>query len=450
MIALSWPSLGGRPVEEHRAWLDRATALLPGIPSAAERTALTADHATALLTLGDPAAWRAVADLPTRAETATARRDLARAFSNISQSSMTWGRYDQARTFLDVAAELADSTSYPLMDPTVRIIEAHLNYRTGAWSGLSATIAELAASEDVAPIRLQARMIEGLLALAAGDTDQAEQALEEVVIGYQNAELADDALTAAAGLARLHVVRGNLQRARAAMEAGVAKIVETGNWLWATDIAPIWVEALVRTDDLHRAEELVRRLSAWLVDRSIPALTAALTTCSASVADGRGETRRAAALFAGAATAWAELPRPYDALLSAERQGLALLAVGSTADALAMLADVQQQLLDLGARWDADRVARVLREHDVDVTRTWRGGRRGYGNELSPRELEVLHLVAEGMTNRQAAEALFISPRTVAEHVSGAMRKLGVTSRTALVAAATRTGVARNETDPPS
>ena len=115
-----------------------------------------------------------------------------------------------------------------------------------------------------------------------------------------------------------------------------------------------------------------------------------------------------------------------------------------------MLAEAQQRLFELGARWDADRVARVLRTHDVEVTRTWRGGRHGYGNELSPRELEVLRLVVAGLTNRKVAEALFISPRTVAEHVGGAMRKLGVTSRTALAAAAMRAGVVADETDPRS
>jgi DNA-binding NarL/FixJ family response regulator len=134
--------------------------------------------------------------------------------------------------------------------------------------------------------------------------------------------------------------------------------------------------------------------------------------------------------------------------LAAERQGRALLAAGEAAEALLVLAEAERRLFDLGARWDADRAARVLRVHDVDVRRTWRGGRNGYGDELSPREREVVRLVVTGLTNRKVAEALFISPRTVAEHVSGAMRKLGVTSRTALAAAATKAGIAADGADP--
>jgi DNA-binding CsgD family transcriptional regulator len=50
---------------------------------------------------------------------------------------------------------------------------------------------------------------------------------------------------------------------------------------------------------------------------------------------------------------------------------------------------------------------------------------------LSPREVEVLGLVAEGLTNAQVAERLFLSPRTVQRHLNSIYHKLGVSSRTA-------------------
>jgi len=61
-----------------------------------------------------------------------------------------------------------------------------------------------------------------------------------------------------------------------------------------------------------------------------------------------------------------------------------------------------------------------------------RGGRRGYGAELSPREREVAHLAAAGHTNKEIAEHLFVSVNTVKKQISAAMRKLGVRSRSAL------------------
>jgi DNA-binding CsgD family transcriptional regulator len=57
---------------------------------------------------------------------------------------------------------------------------------------------------------------------------------------------------------------------------------------------------------------------------------------------------------------------------------------------------------------------------------------------LTPRERDVLMLIAEGRTDRQIAEALFISPRTVAMHVSSILAKLGVTNRGGAAAVAHR------------
>ena len=50
---------------------------------------------------------------------------------------------------------------------------------------------------------------------------------------------------------------------------------------------------------------------------------------------------------------------------------------------------------------------------------------------LTPREVEVLVLVAEGLTNAQVAQRLFLSPRTVQRHLNSIYHKLGVSSRTA-------------------
>jgi DNA-binding NarL/FixJ family response regulator len=62
---------------------------------------------------------------------------------------------------------------------------------------------------------------------------------------------------------------------------------------------------------------------------------------------------------------------------------------------------------------------------------------------LSPRELEVVRLMLDGMTNRQIAQELSKSPKTVTAQLASAMRKYGVTSRTALAMSVTQAGVVR-------
>lgn len=58
--------------------------------------------------------------------------------------------------------------------------------------------------------------------------------------------------------------------------------------------------------------------------------------------------------------------------------------------------------------------------------------------QFSPREQEVLHLLIEGKSDRDIAEALCISPLTVMRHVTGILNKLGVSSRTAAATQALR------------
>jgi DNA-binding NarL/FixJ family response regulator len=60
---------------------------------------------------------------------------------------------------------------------------------------------------------------------------------------------------------------------------------------------------------------------------------------------------------------------------------------------------------------------------------------------LTPREREVLHLVAEGLTSSEIAGRLFISPRTAESHRANLMRKLGLRSRTDLVRFAFQKGI---------
>ncbi|MDP9366889.1 MAG: helix-turn-helix transcriptional regulator, partial [Chloroflexota bacterium] len=64
------------------------------------------------------------------------------------------------------------------------------------------------------------------------------------------------------------------------------------------------------------------------------------------------------------------------------------------------------------------------------------------GTGLTPREVEVLRLLAEGHSNREIAETLFVSPRTVDNHVTAVLAKLEAKSRMAAVAAARRLGIA--------
>ncbi|HEY7812229.1 MAG TPA: LuxR C-terminal-related transcriptional regulator, partial [Nakamurella sp.] len=82
----------------------------------------------------------------------------------------------------------------------------------------------------------------------------------------------------------------------------------------------------------------------------------------------------------------------------------------------------------LGARPFVDRARRVLRAAgDRPPARA-----RSAAGELSERELQVIRLVAVGLSNTEIAQRLFISQRTVTTHLQHVYRRLGLQSRTAL------------------
>jgi DNA-binding CsgD family transcriptional regulator len=96
----------------------------------------------------------------------------------------------------------------------------------------------------------------------------------------------------------------------------------------------------------------------------------------------------------------------------------------------------------LGARPSADQARRLLRalgERPAAAPRAATG-------ELSQRELEVVRLVADGLSNTEIARRLFISPRTVTTHLQHVYTRLGLPSRTALTRWVLENGLAAEDT----
>jgi DNA-binding NarL/FixJ family response regulator len=100
------------------------------------------------------------------------------------------------------------------------------------------------------------------------------------------------------------------------------------------------------------------------------------------------------------------------------------------------------ELRALGAGPAAAIVARRLRDRGVrGVPRGPRPRTRDNPAGLTPREVEVLALLADGSRNAQIAERLVVSPKTVDHHVSSILRKLAVRTRGEAAAEAARLGL---------
>jgi DNA-binding CsgD family transcriptional regulator/tetratricopeptide (TPR) repeat protein len=94
----------------------------------------------------------------------------------------------------------------------------------------------------------------------------------------------------------------------------------------------------------------------------------------------------------------------------------------------------------MGATAVRDRVFRDRRAQGLPIPRGPRGGTRGEGL-VSAREMDVLRLLVDGLTDAQIADELFLSPKTVGHHVSSLLRKLDEPTRARAVATAVRRGL---------
>jgi DNA-binding CsgD family transcriptional regulator len=169
---------------------------------------------------------------------------------------------------------------------------------------------------------------------------------------------------------------------------------------------------------------------------------AALGEAEATRLDGHPDPER----WAAAASAWDQLAQPYPAAYARWRQAEALLTQhGARAAATTALRQAYEVTRRLGAvplRREIEGLARRARVDLAEPAAAEAAPARPadpYG--LTPREREVLALLADGRTNPQIAQALFISARTAGIHVSNILAKLGVASRGEAAAVAHRGGL---------
>ncbi len=261
------------------------------------------------------------------------------------------------------------------------------------------------------------------------DADSADEAL-----GVLD-EVADIPL-ARVSVPLLHALRGDLDRARATFEEfrTMPAAVEVGP-TWAPLLSQIG-EVACMLGDTETADLVYSRLSTLEPDFSADGSGAVFCNAASpqllgDLAMTCGRVTVAVSHYRLATEMNARIgARPFLAL---SRLGLAqaLAELGSLAEARALAAQAASEFraLDLPPRLEsADRLLRRI------------GVQERAADPLSPRESEVVSLVAQALTNREIATRLVLSERTVETHVRSVLAKLGLRTRTEIAAWSLRNG----------
>jgi ATP/maltotriose-dependent transcriptional regulator MalT len=186
--------------------------------------------------------------------------------------------------------------------------------------------------------------------------------------------------------------------------------------------------ALGRLPDAAAAHEDLERAGAQL---GTPYLLGRVRLAAGRLARARGDHDEARRACEDAVDRLNESAAPYDAAVARLELSRALGALRRTDAAAAEARAARDAFAALGAVRELEQAEALL---------AGRGGADPLG-ELSPREVEVLGLVAQGLGDAEIAERLVLSPHTVHRHVANVRTKLRLPSRTAAVAHAARAGL---------
>ena len=213
------------------------------------------------------------------------------------------------------------------------------------------------------------------------------------------------------GLALVRLAQG---RADEAMSIITACVARQSNPLGRAGLLPVLAHIAISAGDLDAARRATAELEATAATFGTPSLRAAARSTRGRLQLAEGDPSAADTLQL-AVDAWHELDVPYEEATARTLLGQARRTAGDDAGATAAFEDAARLFGQIGARLDASGV--------ID------GRKPALPAGLTEREIEVLRLVARGLTNNDIAAELFLSTKTVSRHLSNIFTKIDVTSR---------------------
>lgn len=452
-----------------QGWFERAQRLLDGLPDSADHAWVALHQGSFALDDGEPARAERLASFAHEIGRRESNADLeAVGLAQEGIALVAQGRMEEGMRRLDESSAIATSGELELPVSTawalcylITACDAVGDFaRAERWCEAMRDFAERWGSRQVLGV---CRTSYGRVLATSGDWAAAETELTEAVGDLEAARPGMTGMSLAR-LAELRSRQGRTDEARELLERagphGLAVLgkgelaLHEGDAAAAADAAervlrrlpdagvldrlPA-IELLVRArsalGDHGGAEEARTELLTGARDLGTPYLMGRAHLVAAELALARGDGEDARRRAEDSMDCFAEGAAPYEAALARLVLAEALTGLGRGEQAAVEARSARDVFASLGAARDAARAETLLQPEAPGAASD-----RGLG-DLTSRELEVLGLVAQGLSDAAIAERLVVSPHTVHRHVANIRSKLRLPSRAAAVAYAARSGL---------
>jgi DNA-binding CsgD family transcriptional regulator len=297
----------------------------------------------------------------------------------------------------------------------------HLELSAGRWHAAAANAAEgLELGEEIGQHDLVAQhlVMLGLLAAFRGDEDECRSLAAGSLERASARQLGIVSEYALWSLALLELGLGRAEEAlRRARGISSTLVVFWG----ALDR----IEASIRAGEQELARDWLGSFERWAESNEVAWARATVVHCQALLAE---DVQSAERLFASSLEAHAGAARPFERARTELAYGEFLRRARRRVEAREHLGAALEGFETLGATLWAERARVELRASGQTARRRDPSTRE----DLTPQELQIARFVAQGLTNREVAAQLFLSPRTIDFHLRNVFRKLGITTRTQL------------------
>ena len=340
-------------------------------------------------------------------------------------------RLDEARSTINTGRRIGEELGIRGHLPKYQLVSIVECFTGGDWDD---AIAEVEACQELADETgesynlLLCHSVLSLISLHRNDLSRAQKAASAAVDQFVQTGARYRAQWAMWARALVLEADGKIAAAYATLVDIWDQCARLGLTLEYRAFGPDLVRLALASGEHWRAQGVAAAVAELAERNEVPSLAGAALHCR-GLADGDAEVLRAAA------TAYSQGPRPLELALASEDAGAAFARQGDTGRARRLLEQAAAIYERLGAARDLARAEAVFRAAGIHRGRRVTRGRPQAGwQSLTPTERSVTDLVADGLTNPQIGDRLFISRRTVQAHLAHVFAKLDLTSRAQLAA----------------